>query len=369
MNNPRRLGLVSLAIVTACFLPACGSGPPVAPPGPPLIPALPTPPAHDLYLTAVGDVLLDRGPGDVIQAYGPDCILQAVAGQLRGADITFCNLECPLSTVGPHMPSTMIFRADPATVSVLTDGGFDIVSVANNHTLDAGAAALVETLDHLDAAGIKYVGSARDPAHGSDPTFIQVQGLRVGFLAYTDLSFTHVSYSRVDADLTQLRAQIAAARGQCDLLLVSYHWGDQDVDVPNTRQVQVGHASIDAGADAVLGHHPHVLQGVEFYRGCPILYSMGDFVFDPTTTDRGESAVFELFYRRGAGWTLRLTPVTIPWVRMGPEYALGAPGAAILTRLQGLSAGLGTTLQIQDGFGYVSAPTALSNALPRDPRM
>jgi hypothetical protein len=212
------------------------------------------------------------------------------------------------------------------------------------------------------------VGSARDPVHGSDPTFIQVQGLRVGFLAYTDLSFTHVSYSRVDADLTQLRAQIAAARGQCDLLLVSYHWGDQDVDVPNSRQVQVAHASIDAGADAVLGHHPHVLQGVEFYRGCPILCSMGDFVFDPTTTDRGESAVFELFYRRGAGWQLRLTPVTIPWARMGPEYALGASGAAILTRLQALCAALGTTLQIQDGFGYVSAPTTLSNALPRDPR-
>jgi len=144
-----------------------------------------------LHLVAVGDIMLDRSVGDRIASNGCGSIIEKVADQLHEGDIVFGNLECPLSTVGPHQPrDACVFRADPKTVKVLTLGGFDIVSLANNHTLNSGKAALVQTLSHLEQAGIAYVGAARAKAEGSDPTFITVRDIRVGFLAYTDLSFT-----------------------------------------------------------------------------------------------------------------------------------------------------------------------------------
>ncbi len=307
--------------------------------------AVATPPADDLRLAAVGDILLDRGPGDAIAANGAASILPVVADQLRAADIAFANLECPLATVGPHDPANVIFRADPATVAVLTLGGFDIVSLANNHAMDAGEVALTETLGHLDDAGIRYVGAAVDPSHASDPTFLTAKGLRVGFLAYDDISDPSACESMIGTDMTSLRAQVTAAKAGCDVLLVSMHWGVQDTDTTTARQRDVAHACIEAGADAILGHHPHVLQGMELYRGRPILYSMGDFVFDARSVDEAQSGIFELYRAADGSLQVWMTPVSISTTRMGPEYATGAERDAILARFIGLSRNLGTTVQ------------------------
>jgi hypothetical protein len=342
-------GVLAAMLALSCVLHGCGGGSPspTAAAIPPLEPALP----DNVRVVAVGDILLDRGVADRIQSNGLDSLLPVVAPQLQRADIAFGNLECPIATVGPHDPSATIFRADPATVAVLVQGGFDMLSVANNHTLNSGPAALIETLDHLDAVGIGYVGAAREEEHGSDPAFLQVRDLRIGFLAYTDLPFECESYSKVDEDLTRLRQQVAAARADCDVLLVSFHWGEMDQTVPTPRQVEVAHASIDAGADAVLGHHPHVLQGAEMYQGKPILYSMGNLVFDRRTTAEGESGLFDLCYREGGGWQVCITPVSIPLQRYGPEYAAGSEGAAILEGFATLSQDLGTTVDVSQGWG------------------
>ncbi len=304
-------------------------------------------------MAAVGDILLDRGVGARIEANGVESILPVVADQLQRADIAFGNLECPLSTVGPRDPDSAIFRADPATVEVLVLGGLDIVSLANNHTLNSGPEALVQTMDYLEAAGVSYVGAAREEEHGSDPVFLHVGDLRVGFLAYTDLTFAHDSHSKVDPGLTCLRSQISAARAACDLLLVSYHWGEMDYRRPTSRQAEVAHASIDAGADAVLGHHPHVLQGMEVYGGKPILYSLGNFVFDARTQDQAESGLFELYYQEGQGWQVWMTPVRIPRSRMGPDYAGSARRASILNRFVRLSANLGAHVELTEGCAYL----------------
>jgi poly-gamma-glutamate synthesis protein (capsule biosynthesis protein) len=317
---------------------------------------IPPPGPDDVNLAAVGDVMLDRGVADAIARNGLDSILPVVAAQLNAADIAFANLECPLAATGPHDPAKMIFRADPRTVEVFLQGGFDIVSLANNHALDAGEAALVETIDHLEDAGIKYVGAAREPARGSDPVFLDARGTRIGFLAYTDLDFYCDSQSRVDAGLTNLRAQVAAARDSCDLLVVSFHWGEQDSEVPTHRQADVARASIDAGADLILGHHPHVLQGAEVYKGRLILYSMGDFVFDARTSDEAESGIFEIYYRPGTGLELWMAPVRIASSRMGPEYPAAAERDRVLLRFAQLSAARNTSITIANGLGYLDCP-------------
>jgi hypothetical protein len=362
MNCRCRAGLAALVVLLACMACGCGSsptGPGARRSGPAQAiqpPVVPPPRPGDVHLAAVGDVMLDRGVADAIARNGLNGILPAVAEQLRRAEIAFANLECPLAAAGPRDTAKAVFRADPKTVAVLLQGGFDIVSLANNHALNSGQAALVETIDHLEDAGIAYVGAARDTANGSDPVFLDAQGTRIGFLAFADLDFQYGCQSKVDADLTRLRARIAAARERCDLLVVSFHWGVQDSDVPTQRQADVAHAGIDAGADLVLGHHPHVLQGAELYKNRLILYSMGDFVFDARTADEAEGGIFEIYYRPGEGLQMWMTPVSIsPW-RMGPEYPQAAERDRILLRFARLSAARGTALRIADGLAFLDCP-------------
>jgi poly-gamma-glutamate synthesis protein (capsule biosynthesis protein) len=347
----RGASLVGLAVLHWFTLQGCESsttgptapGPePVPPPGP-----------GEVSLAAVGDVLLDRGVAEAIARSGLDSILPVVATQLEAADVAFANLECPLAATGSHDPAHAIFRADPATVEVLLQGSFDILSLANNHALDAGQPALLETIDHLETAGIRYVGAARDPAHGSDPAFLVVRGTRIGFLAYADLDFPYVCQSRVDGSLANLRIQVAAARESCEFLVVSFHWGQQGSDQPTRRQTDVAHASIDAGADLVLGHHPHVLQGAEIYRKRLILHSMGDFVFDARNVEEAESGIFLIYCDPGEGLRLLMVPVLITAARNGPEYPSSWRRDRILERFAQLSAAQGTVVRGADGLGYL----------------
>ncbi len=369
MDRFQRICLVVAALVVVAGLPGCPAGqeqPGLAAAKLTPVPEPAPPPPKKLHLAAVGDIMLDRWVGKKLAANGCAIIVEQVAEQLREADIAFGNLECPLSTVGAHQPSgACIFRADPKTVKVLVLGGFDIVSLANNHTLNSGKAALMQTLEHLEEAGIAYVGAARDKERGSEPTFFAVRDIRIGFMAYTDLSFGHGSYSKVDRELTRLRAQIQEAKNNCNLLIASYHWGEEYRRKPTSRQVRVAHASIEAGADVVLGHHPHVLEGVEIYRNKPILYSMGNFIFDQRSGERMESGIFDLHYTQGKGWRIEMTPVGIPRSRLGPEYATGERRTRILERFRGMSADLGTTMAVAQGRAYVDYPGVESGLAQR----
>ncbi|HVO77087.1 MAG TPA: CapA family protein [Candidatus Bathyarchaeia archaeon] len=352
-----RAGFAVLAFLLPLLAYGCGSSPTTPNSrGTQPEPVIPAPDPGDAHIAAVGDVMLDRGVADAIRLNGLDSILPIVAAQLTLADAAFANLECPLASTGPHDPGHLVFRADPGAVAVLLQGGFDVVSLANNHALDAGAAGLIETITHLEDAGIRPVGAARDASHGTDPVFLACKDVRVGFLAFTDIDNVGRSQSRLDPDLTKLRAQVAAARGSCDLLVVSFHWGIQDSETPTRRQVDVARAAIDSGADLILGHHPHVLQGAEIYRGRLVLYSMGDFVFDARSADEAEGGIFDVCYRPGRGLRLWMTPVFIPASRMGPEYPPPDQGASILRRFAAMSEARGTVPQIAHGSAFLDCP-------------
>jgi hypothetical protein len=357
IGSLRGAGLALLAPLLWFTLHGCESSTtgPTAPGSEPIAapPVVPPPGPGEVSLAAVGDVLLDRGVAEAIARNGLDSILPVVAGHLAAVDVAFANLECPLAATGSHDPAHAIFRADPAAVEVLLEGSFDILSLANNHVLDAGQAALLETIDHLEAAGLRYVGAARDPAHGSDPAFLVVRGARIGFLAYADLDFPYACQSRVDGNLASLRAQVAAARASCEFLVVSFHWGRQGSDQPTPRQIDVAHASIDAGADLIIGHHPHVLQGAEIYRKRLILHSMGDFVFDARNVEEAESGIFLIYCDPGEGLRLLMVPVLITAARKGPEYPSSWRRDRILELFARLSAARGTAVRVADGLGLV----------------
>lgn len=293
-------------------------------------------------LVAVGDIMLDRGVARAIARNGWTSILACVRDRLRRADATFGNLESPLSTRGAHSPKDCVFRAHPSTVKILIDGGFDIVSVANNHTMNSGRQTLLDTLDVLQRSGVRYVGARAEKNLSWWPVHLQAGGLTVGFMAFTDLSFEDGSYSKVGKDLARFAEKISAAARKVDVLVVSFHWGEEYMSLPTPRQRQVARVAVQAGADLILGHHPHVLQGIAALNGAPILYSMGNFVFDQRQGERMESAIFELSYVEGDGWYIRAVPVIIPSSRFGPEYPPVLRAQKIARRIAELSAKVGT---------------------------
>jgi poly-gamma-glutamate capsule biosynthesis protein CapA/YwtB (metallophosphatase superfamily) len=233
----------------------------------------------------VGDIMLDDTPGKVVRS-GRDPFAP-MASVLDTADLRVGNLECVIATMGtpePHKPFT--FRAHPRTLPLLKRH-FDALTVANNHSGDYGPQAFGEMLDLLDRRGIAYFGGGRTLAAAHRPLIVERKGLRIALLGYDEF-FPRSFEADVDkpgvawSEDEQVRLDIASARTRdhADLVIPVMHWGWEHEGTASPRQRQLARVMIDAGADAVVGSHPHVTQDVEQYRGKPIIYSLGNFLFD-----------------------------------------------------------------------------------------
>ena len=273
------------------------------------------PPAK-VTLAAVGDVLLCRGVGKQIDKHGADWLFDDTRDVLKHADLAFCNLECPLSKRGVPHKRCFLFRADPKLARTLRSNGLSVVSLANNHTLDYGRDAMLDTVAAVKEPGMIPLGAGRNKAEASRLRIVTKHGLRVGFLAYCDLP----SYGVVMlpdkpgiacVDSHSLPAQIRAAKAKCDALVVSFHWGVEYMKQPAERQRKLARLCIDNGADLILGHHPHVLQPVETYKGKPIAYSMGGFIWDGRVFGANKSAMYVLELRKSSARLVKTIPVDI----------------------------------------------------------
>lgn len=238
-------------------------------------------------LAAVGDIMLARLVGDRIAQKGVRYPFEGEGIQplLSSADIAFGNLECPISTRGKRQDKGIEFRADPAVVEGLTYAGFDILSLANNHTGDYADEALLDTLTYLEDAGILTVGAGSTITSAQQLRVIEVHGLRLGFLAYNEIPPRWFAAKGNDpgsafADIETLRAAVAQARERADVVIVSYHWGAEYTPYPTPHQRAIAKVLAEAGADLVIGHHPHVVQGVGYYPGSFVAFSLGNFIFD-----------------------------------------------------------------------------------------
>ena len=245
-----------------------------------------------MTIAAVGDVMLGRSIGQVIEHDGPATIFADVRTSLAGADIAVANLECAVGDGGTPEPKAYTFLAPPGAVAALVDSGIDIVGLANNHALDFGPDTLRREIALLDAAGMAHAGAGVDVRGARAPAILTRNGLRVAFIAYVDVPVefggfdTHSWVATVDSpgvawlDLDAMRGDIRLARTSADLVVVLLHFGLEREAAPSSKQVEDAHAAIDAGAALVIGAHPHVLQPVERYGAGLIAYSLGNFVFD-----------------------------------------------------------------------------------------
>ncbi|HVT11099.1 MAG TPA: CapA family protein [Fimbriimonadaceae bacterium] len=246
--------------------------------------------AGSVVLDAVGDVMLDRYVGRRIDELGPGYPLEKVAPIFDKADLVAANLECPLTNEPIRLKKQFPFRANPSHVKALS--GIDIVSLANNHTLDCGTAGLAETMRTLAKAGIASVGADKKMWL---PLIVQRNGLKIAFFAFSD--FPEVSQTP-NAELPTYYAPgrmselIGFVRPQVDVIVVFAHWGVEGGSQPSGRQRSEAKEMADAGADLIIGSHPHVLQPVERIGKTVVAYSMGNFVFDAPNAAQAKTAIF-----------------------------------------------------------------------------
>jgi len=249
--------------------------------------AAPTAPERrDYTLLFTGDVMLSRAVGLRMERQQDWSLpFHLIAETMRNADLRYCNLECPVSDRGCNLHHLYSFRADPRVIEGLQAAGFDVVSQANNHTYDWGPAALLDSLERLRAAGIRPVGAGQNAWAAHYPLLVNVGSLRIAFLAYVDIDPKEATagVNRPGVawlDPAQALADIRFARPLADLVIVCPHWGVEYALEPTRDQVALAHQMIDAGADIIVGSHPHVVQPLENYHDHWIAYSLGNFIFD-----------------------------------------------------------------------------------------
>lgn len=243
-------------------------------------------PSH-VTLSFIGDMMFDRGvKSSVYKNFNGsyDSLFSNLTSTFKKSDIVFGNLEGPISDKGRNVGSKYSFRFEPHIATTLKKNGISIVSFANNHVGDWSLEAFEDTLSHLTNANVLFTGAGKNKTEAETPVIMEIRGVKIGFLGFSDVGPNWMEAKENQAgqllasDVNRISI-IEKAKTLSDILVVSYHWGDEYVE-HNQRQENLAKSSIDAGADIVIGHHPHVIQDIEEYNGGIIVYSLGNAIFD-----------------------------------------------------------------------------------------
>ncbi len=298
-------------------------------------------------LTFVGDVLINEYVSSVTELEGYDYLFQKALFHLSESDLTAGNLEYPVTTRGVPVKGTpYVFKGSPETLPSIVNAGFDIMSLANNHALDQGIEGLRDTMQHLDDAGLAYVGAGNNDTEAYAPVIKEVRGIKIAYVGVSKvIPFTewkadkNVAGVAESYDIRRATQAIAKAKEQADVVVVLVHWGEERVDRPVSYQFEYAKAYVDAGADLVVGSHPHVLQGFEQYKGKWIAYSLGNFIFSTNPKDAGaETGVLDASCTKDGACELQFYPMAT--VRAQPTPLEGEAAKALLDRLSSISYGV-----------------------------
>jgi len=294
----------------------------------------------EVKFCAVGDVLLDRGIRTSIQKNGVDYPFEEVSTFIRGHDLAFCNLECPLFSSSTPLNKRYCFAAEPTYLEGLKNAGFNVISIANNHTIDQGRDAFLKTKSLLEEQGLYPVGGGKNQKEAQGPTIIERKGLRFAFFGYIDMLLEGITCledkpAPAWATTEEIIEEIKKVRDKVDFVIISFHWGVEFQHTPTINQVETAHRLIDAGADLILGHHPHVLQSIENYKGRYIIYSFGNFVFDQHKLPQRQSMIFCCTFKKGEIKDAYFIPILIKDFK--PNVAKGEERKDIIETIKKIS--------------------------------
>lgn len=307
----------------------------------------------------VGDIQFSGKVEERLESKGFDFPYQYLGDRFRTDDLTVGNLETPVTTRGQEAEDkTYVYKSSPMALSALAAAGMDAVNLANNHILDQGVEGLLDTMSYLQQYGIGYMGAGKQAEQAYAPTYYERNGVRIALLGFSRV-IPKVSWYAGKGqpgvagayDSTLALKAIREARKQADLVIVTAHWGKEKTRTLEAHQSKLAHEFIDAGADLVMGGHPHVLQGLEQYKGKWIAYSTGNFIFskalDPLTL---QTAIFQASCTKQGDCQLQLIPYR---TELGQPVPMGAEEARRLYQeLTAVSIG-GARIQAD---GRVAAP-------------
>ena len=312
-----------------------------------------------LSLSAAGDVNFGDGVTPSLTSGGMSYPFSGVSQAFESTDLSFVNLECCISSTGsPVSGKEFTFEGPADSAEALSIGGVKVVSLANNHSKDYGAAALVETLGHLKQNGIAYCGAGRNSSEAYSPAVLDAHGKKVAYLAFTAVipdgwpATATTPGTAITWDHKKVAQSIRDARSKADYVIVSFHWGIELATSPNSEQRDLAHLAVDSGADLVLGHHPHVVQGFELYKNRLIAYSLGNFVFSPPRAESARSVMLMTLMGPGGLVEAKVVPAVITGDR--PFILNGSAADAWAGTMASYSKSLGTTMNVSGGRGYIS---------------
>ncbi|MDD3654415.1 MAG: CapA family protein [Desulfotomaculaceae bacterium] len=292
-------------------------------------------------LVAVGDIMLSRGVAGEIKKQGdPRHPFIKIEKHLKDGDVVFGNLENPITPGREINIREMTLRADPGVETAMQKAGFTILSLANNHLPDFERRGILDTFHYLNQAGIEYAGAGKTENEAFAARYIEVKGLKLAFLAFTDPVLAPGSYLAgaghpgvAYPDQEKVEAAVRDAGEKADFVVVSMHAGTEYESASDLAQIRFARLAIDAGADLVLGSHPHVVQKVEEYKGKYIFYSLGNFVFDQKwSRDTREGLLAKIYITSKRVEKIECLPVFIN-DRDQPQVLEGEGAARVLNTL------------------------------------
>jgi len=239
---------------------------------------------EQVSLSAVGDISLGGTVAEMISDEGPDKPFVFIRNEFKKGDVVFGNLESPLSNSGDPLKNKCCLSSPPEAVKSLKLCGFNVVSLANNHIFDYGYESFEKTVSFLDENNIFWFGAGGNLAESRRPAILSFDNVTAGFLGYSwgfiqSKNATKKKYGTAPLNKKMIIEDVRNLKARVDVAIVSLHWGYEREIYPLPSQRKLAHEIIDAGAHLILGHHPHVLQGMEKYQGGVIVYSLGNFIF------------------------------------------------------------------------------------------
>ena len=309
------------AIVATSSRPT-GSVDPSTPPTAQDVPSTSPPSAPErraLVIHGTGDVNVDPSYIPNFRTFGYGYAWSGLEGLFREDDLTVVNLEYAVSNLGSAVPKEFNFRGDPAALPAMHEAGVEVANMGNNHSYDFGPDALLDTRKNLLRHDIAPVGAGKDPAEAVAPALFEINGWRVAVVGFDKVVDPYPEAiaapghpgTAAGHDLDAMQDAVEAAASQADLVVVAIHWGVELDTQPRADDVDLAHRLVDAGADAIFGGHSHRLQPMERYRGRPIFYSLGNFVWPNFSVAGSTTAVAEVKVSATGTVTGRLIPAYI----------------------------------------------------------
>ncbi|MEJ5361077.1 MAG: CapA family protein [Spirochaetota bacterium] len=296
----------------------------------------------------IGDMMFEWAVKDTIERYGAEYPLKKIKPFFQSFDFVMANLESPLT----HNRTSLInqkyiFKASPLKAFVVAEAGITAVTLANNHMLDYGSTGLLDTLTSLSDAKVLYAGAGKNETTASLPILHKLGTTRIAVLCYTQIASKEMIAKNNPGvnffELKKAQEDIKKYRF-CDSVIISIHWGNEYFYYPSSKQIDLAHALIDAGADAVIGHHPHVYQGIEIYKNKPVVYSLGNFLFGSMHEGINDNIACAL-YMSGNGKIIKMHIYAIKGIYndgiIQPEVLEGERAAKVFDHVLEISKPLG----------------------------